>query len=265
MGGAVDNTRRNRDPEQRQAEFEQSVRALQATVEIARTVLGETRLTTTLELIAERSRALVNASAVAILLEDADALVVAAHAGEIPDRIAGARVPKAGSIAAHVLASGRPERVSESSVHVDRWMRELGLEMRGSIFAPLQFRAVDLGVIGALDRIDGPQFRAADEPVLLAAGECAATAVATADPTERERLRRTLEAVEHDRQPAARPLDEERLLQALGSLRVALLAARRQADLTAWQRTGGEAIEQLERQIADLRTVIADRRASGSR
>ena len=33
---AVDNTRRNRDPEQRQAEFEQSVRALQATVEITR-------------------------------------------------------------------------------------------------------------------------------------------------------------------------------------------------------------------------------------
>ena len=224
-----------------------------------------TGLTTTLELIAERSRALVNASVVAILLEEADALMVAAHAGEIPDRIAGARVPKAGSIAAHVLASGLPERVSESSEGVQRWVRELGLEMRGAIFAPLQFRGVDLGVIGAFDRVDGPRFRVADEPVLLAAGECAATAVGTADTTERERLLRALQAVEHDQQPAARPLEEERLLQALGSLRVALLAARRQADLAAWQRTGGEAIEQLERQIAGLRTIIADRRASGSR
>ena len=58
---AVENAQLYRETDQRRAELERSVRALEATSEIARVVGGETRLDRVLELIAARSRALVDA------------------------------------------------------------------------------------------------------------------------------------------------------------------------------------------------------------
>ena len=81
---AVENARLYKETDQRRAELERSVRALEATSEIARAVGGETQLDRVLELIAKRSRALVEAAGVAILLIDGDDFDVAATAGEIP-------------------------------------------------------------------------------------------------------------------------------------------------------------------------------------
>src|SRR5690349_4808252 len=90
---AVSNARAYRRIEQRRAELERSVRALEATSEIGRVLGGETQLDRVLELVATRSRALVAARGVMILLQDADQFVVAAMAGDVPQKLAGRRIP----------------------------------------------------------------------------------------------------------------------------------------------------------------------------
>jgi signal transduction histidine kinase len=124
---------------------------------------------------------------------------------------------------------------------------------------PLRFRGTNVGVIEALDRIDGPGFRAEDERRLLAAAASAATAVATAQSAERDRLHRTLQAAEEERRRSARELHDQ-TLQALGALRLQLSTARRQDDLGVWRRTGEEAIDQVDQEISNLRAIIADLR-----
>jgi two-component system, NarL family, sensor histidine kinase DevS len=105
---AVSNARAYRQIEQRRAELERSVRALEATSEIGRVLGGETQLERVLELVATRSRALVGARGVMILLQDSDQFVVAAMAGDMPQKLAGRRIPARNTRAARVLSSGNP-------------------------------------------------------------------------------------------------------------------------------------------------------------
>lgn len=89
---AVENAQLYRETDQRRAELERSVRALEPTSEIARVVGGETRLDRVLELIAARSRALLDARGVMILLADAEEFVVAATAGNVSRELLGRRM-----------------------------------------------------------------------------------------------------------------------------------------------------------------------------
>ena len=109
---AVSNARAYRKIDQRRAELERSVHALEATSEIGRVLGGETQLDRVLELVATRSRALVGAQGVMILLQDSDRFLVAATAGNVPQKLAGERIPAHGTRAARVLASGDPERIA---------------------------------------------------------------------------------------------------------------------------------------------------------
>ena len=81
---AVENARLYRESERRSSQLTRSVRAMKATLEIGEAVGGETRLDRVLELIAKRSRALVDASGMAIVLVDGAGVVVAAAAGDVP-------------------------------------------------------------------------------------------------------------------------------------------------------------------------------------
>jgi GAF domain-containing protein len=179
-GVAVHSARRLKDSEERRAELEWAVSAFEATSEIARAVGGEMRLERVLELIAKRSRALVEASGVAILLADRGEFAVAAVAGDIPRSIVGARISASDSTAARVLGTGRPERVAEITRLTRFALAELGVRPTAALFVPLEFRGEKVGVIEAVDRLGGPQFRPQDERMLLAAAASAATAVATA-------------------------------------------------------------------------------------
>ena len=258
-GIAVENARLYWETDERRSQLERSVNALEATFEIARAVGGETELPRVLELIAKRSRALVEASAVAILLTDGEDFVVAAAAGQFPLEIVGTKIPRSRSIAAGVLASGRPQRISDLSSHLHFSLSEYGVEATCGVFVPLQFRGANVGVIDAFDRIDGPQFRADDERLLLAAAASAATAVATAQGVERDRLRRAFEATEEERRRTARELHDQ-TLQSLAALRLQLGAAQRKDDLAFWRDTGASAIEQIQQEIANLRAIITDLR-----
>jgi two-component system, NarL family, sensor histidine kinase DevS len=256
---AVENARLYRETDQRRADLERSVRALEATTEIARAIGGETQLERVLELIAKRSRALVDASGAAILLLQGDEFVIAATAGEVPRKIIGCRVARSGSVAGRVVASGRPERASDVSSSLRFALGDLGVTARSGMFVPLQFRGANLGVIEAFDRVDGPEFRAEDERMLLAAAASAATAVATAQTVERDRLRRTLKAAEEERRRWARELHDE-TLQGLGGLRVLLSSARRAKDSSALQEAVESAIEHIGQEITNLRSLITELR-----
>jgi signal transduction histidine kinase len=256
---AVENARLYNESNQRRYELERSVRALEATWEIARAIGGETQLDRVLELIAKRSRALVEAAAVAILLAERDEFIVAATAGDIPRRIRGSRVSAGGSVAGRVLAAGRPERISDVSSSLRFALADLGVQASSAMFVPLRFRGVNLGVIEAFDRADGPEFRAEDERLLSAVADSAATGVATAQSVEQDRLRRTLRAAEEERRRWARELHDE-TLQGLGGLRVLLSSARRSNDVAALHQTLETAVEQIAEEIANLRALITELR-----
>jgi signal transduction histidine kinase len=212
-----------------------------------------------LELIAKRSRALVEASSVVILLAEGEEFVVAACAGQVSEELAGARVAATGSMAGRVLAAGRPERVADLSRSARLGLDELGLRPTSALLVPLVFRGVQVGVIQAFDRVDGPEFRVEDEGMLLAAAASAATAVSTAQSVERERLRRSLKAAEEERRRWARELHDE-TLQALGGLRVLLASARRRDDVESLRAALDGAIEQLGEEITNLRALITELR-----
>ncbi len=256
---AVENARLYKVTDHRRAELERSVRALEATSEIARAVGGETQLDRVLELIAKRSRALVEASGVAILLVEGDEFVVAATAGEIPRRIAGSRVTSTGSVAGRVVGSGRPERVKDVTSSLRFALGDLGVKAQSAMFVPLLFRGTSLGVIEAFDRQDGPEFRIEDERLLLAAAASAATAVATAQSVEQDRLRRSLRAAEEERRRWARELHDE-TLQGLGGLRVLLSSARRNNDVDQLHKTLESAVDQIAQEISNLRALITELR-----
>ncbi len=256
---AVENARLYRETDQRRVELERSVMALEATSEIARAVGGETQLERVLELIAKRSRALIEASGVAILLVDGDDFVVAATAGEVPRAITGSRVTRGDSVAGRIVAAGRAERVKDVTSSLRFALADLGVQARSGIFVPLVYRGSNLGVIEAFDRFDGPEFRIEDERMLKAAAASAAIAVATAQSVERDRLRRSLRAAEEERRRWARELHDE-TLQALGGLRVLLSSARRSSDAEALRRTLDIAVDQLADEIANLRALITELR-----
>ncbi len=256
---AVENARLYRQMDQRQGELERSVAALEATGEIARAVGGETQLDRVLELIAKRSRALVEASGVAILLLCGEDFEVAATAGDLPREIVGSQITAGGSVAGRVVSTGRAERVADMASSLRFALADLGVTARAGMFVPLQFRGNNLGVIEAFDRHGGPEFRPQDEQMLRAAAASAATAVATAQSVEQERLRRTLRAAEEERRRWARELHDE-TLQALGGLRVLLSSARRTTDADGLREAVESAIEQLGDEIANLRSLITELR-----
>ena len=247
------------DVDQRTTELERSVRALEATSEIASVLGGETPLDRVLELIATRSRSLVNARAVIILLADSDQFVVAATAGDVPPEIAGRRIPSQGTRASRVLAFGTSDRIDSVSAQMRASFARLGLSPRAALLSPLVFRGSNVGVIEAFDRIGGPEFRVEDERLLLAAAANAATAVATAQSLQRDRLRRSLAAAEEERRRWARELHDE-TLQALGGLRVLLSSARRSSDIATVHATLETAVDQLADEITSLRALITELR-----
>jgi signal transduction histidine kinase len=256
---AIENARLHRRGEERRSELGRSVEALQATTEIARAVGGETQLDRVLELIAKRSRALVDARGLAILLLDGEELVIAAAAGEIPLEAVGSRVAVGDSVAGRVTTTGRSERITDLGNSLRFALADLGVEAVAGLFVPLRFRGGTLGVLEAFDRFDGHEFSAQDEALLQGAAASAATAVATAQSVERDRLRRSLQAAEDERRRWARELHDD-TLQALGGLRVLLSSARRTEDPDAFRQAIDTAVRQIGDEIAGLRALITELR-----
>jgi len=262
-GVAIDHARRYSRLNTQHTELKRTVDALDATIQIARALGGETDLDLILGLVAKRGRALVAARALVIEHEQAGEMVVAAAAGEVPDGLVGQRVDQEGSLASAALRVPRTLRV-EDQPNRARFERHglgrLGLRAEAGLVVPLVFRGRGYGVLIAVDRLeDGPAFSSDDQRLLEAFAASAATALATAVTVEGERRRQRLAAAEQERAHWARELHDE-TLQNLAALRLGLAAQLHNSAPEAVVETVRDAVAQLEQEIRTLRALVTDLR-----
>jgi len=239
------------------------VEALDATVQIARAVGSETDLDSVLELVAKRGRALVSARALVIEQQQGSEIVVVAGAGELPDGLIGRVVDLHESVASAALRSLRTLRL-EDEPNLARFDRHgvgrLGLRAGAGLVVPLVFHGRGYGVLIAVDRLrDGPEFTADDQRLLEAFAVSAATAVATAQSVAADRRRHRLAASEQERARWARELHDE-TVENLASVRLNLAAQLQRPELETAVAAIRDAVGQLELEIGNLRSLIADLR-----
>jgi signal transduction histidine kinase len=257
---AIDHARLYRGMVERSAELESAVEGLEATTAIARALGSETDLSRVLELIVKRGRALVRARTVVMLLREGERLVAVAGAGQFDDRTLQSSLSVHGSVAGEVLHRGRSERIADVAAELrleDERIGVVGAET--ALLVPLRYRDRPIGVLCAFDRLDEqPQFGDREDELLHAFAASAATAVATAQSVESERLRHSMRSAEQERSRWARELHDE-TLQGLAALGV-LLASGLKAGGDALERAAREATEQLSTEIANLRALITELR-----
>jgi signal transduction histidine kinase len=255
---AIDHARLMTASDERQHRLEHAVRGLEATQAVAVAVGAETDLTRVLELIAERGRAIVEARSVVIMLQQGDELEAAAGAGESHPQ-PGTRIPIVGSTSGAVMIGQRPARISEIGqlrVPADRF----GVtDAQSALIVPLVYRGGALGVLAAFDREREGTFSEQDELVLVSFAASAATAVATAQTVQADRLRHSLEAAEAERKHWARELHDE-TLQALGGFKVLASAARRGEDPSQMRNALDQLVSGIDDEIENLHAIISELR-----
>jgi signal transduction histidine kinase len=262
-GIAIDHARRYAMVESQRAELQRAVAALDATVQIARAVGGETNLDTVLELVADRGLALVSARTLVIEREIDGNMVVVAAAGELPANVVGRVLDPSGSVASAALR-GRSTLRLEDSLNRTRFEQHgvgrFGLSAKAGLVVPMMFRSRGYGVLIALDRTEGgPEFSGDDQRMLEAFATSAATAIATAVSVQAERAAQRLAAAEAERARWARELHDE-TLQNLAALQIAIAGQLRIRDPEAMTAFMGDAAEQLAGEIQNLRTLISELR-----
>jgi signal transduction histidine kinase len=261
-GVAIDHARRYAGSEAQRIELETTVNALDATIQIARALGGQTDLGTILELVAKRGRALVSARTLVIELLRGDELELAAGAGELPSDLLGQRVELENTVASAALRSGRSQRLKDQLNRArfeQHGLGHLGLDAEDGLIVPLVFRDRPYGVLVAVDHLGSGDFTVEHQQLLEAFAASAATAVATAQSAADERLKQRLATAEAERTRWARELHDD-TLQALGNLRLMLAGAQRTGDHDAMSGAIGQALEQLEVDIATLRALITELR-----
>lgn len=261
-GIAIENARLYTSLSEREVEVEQALRRAETSVDIARTVGGETDVERVLDLIVKRARALVDARALLVLLRRDEHLFVAAQAGQIDDDIAGLTIPIEDSVfgaAMEQRVSHRLERGTPPTV--GRLRERVGAET--ALVVPLLFRGRAVGTLVALDReAGGIEFDQEDLRLLQSFASSAATAVATAQTVESDRLRQQVESSEQERERWARELHDE-ILQNLAAIRINLataLQAKGDGRHGQIERAAADTLDRLEDQIAELNRLINDLR-----
>ena len=261
-GIAIENARLYTSLSEREAEIEQALRRAETSVDIARTVGGETDVERVLDLIVKRARALVDARALLVLLRRDDHLFVAARAGELSEEAREIVVPLDDSVFGAAMEEQVSQRLNRDSPPSKARLRErLGAE--AALVVPLLFRGRSVGTLVALDReAGGVEFDQEDLRLLQSFAASAATAVATAQTVESDRLRQQVESAERERERWARELHDD-ALQGLAAIRISLATAlqskgeRRAAMIES---AAEETMVRLERQINELNRLINDLR-----
>jgi len=261
-GIAIENARLYTSLSEREAEIEQALRRAETSVDIARTVGGETDVARVLDLIVKRARALVEARALLVLLRREDHLYVAASAGEITEDLRDLEVPLDDAVFGAAMEHRVAQRLERTSPPSKARLRErLGAE--AALVVPLLFRGRAVGVLVALDREAGEvEFDHEDLRLLQSFATSAATAVATAQTVESDRLRQQVEVAESERQRWARELHDD-TLQGLAAIRISLATAlqgKGEGREALIESAAEEAMAQLEGQINELNRLINDLR-----
>jgi len=262
-GIAIENARLYTTLSEREAEVEQALRRAETSVDIARTVGGETDVERVLDLIVKRARALVDARALLVLLKRDDQLFVAARAGDVTDEVRNLVVPLDDAVFGAAMEDRVSQRLERSSPPSKARLRErLGAE--AALVVPLLFRGRSVGALVALDREagGGVEFDQEDLRLLQSFAASAATAVATAQTVESDRLRQQVESAEKERERWARELHDD-ALQGLAAIRISLataLQSKGEERPARIETAAEETLERLEGQINDLNRLINDLR-----
>jgi two-component system, NarL family, sensor histidine kinase DevS len=147
-GVAIDHARRYSGLESRHADLRRAVDALEATLQIARALGGETDPEKILELVAKRGRALVSARALVIEHEYGGEMVIAAGAGDLPQGLIGERVDFDDSVAGTALRTQKTLRLEDgpNRARFDRHgLGRLGVGASAGLVVPLLFRGHRMG------------------------------------------------------------------------------------------------------------------------
>jgi len=261
-GIAIENARLYTSLSEREAEVEQALRRAETSVDIARTVGGETDVARVLDLIVKRARALVDARALLVLLRRGDHLFVAARAGEVTDEVRDIEIPLDDGVFGAVMEERVSQRLERGSPPSKARLRER-FSAEAALVVPLLFRGRAVGALVALDReADGIEFDQEDLRLLQSFAASAATAVATAQTVESDRLRQQVEVAEKERERWARELHDD-ALQGLAAIRINLATAlQSEAEDRAEriERAAEGTLESLEAQINELNRLINDLR-----
>ncbi len=261
-GIAIENARLYTSLSEREAEMQQALRRAETSVDIARTVGGETDVDRVLDLIVKRARALVDARALLVLLVRGDHLFVAARAGEAGGEIAELTVPLKDSVYGETMRERVSRRLEGEGSKGEFSLREQ-LEAESALVVPLVFRGYAVGTLVAFDReAGGSGFDQEDIRLLQAFAASAATAVATAQTVESERLQQQVEVGERERHRWAQELHDD-ALQGLAAIRISLamaLQSEAAGRMQGIERAAEETVERLEDQINELTRLINDLR-----
>jgi signal transduction histidine kinase len=256
---AIEHARALADAQERQVALEQSLRRLEAMQAIAVAVGAEIDLSRVLELIAERARGLAEARSVIILLQDGADLVITAGAGEV-SIVPGKRIPIAESTSGLVMLNQVSARITDAASELRVSPQTLGIaDGHAALIVPLVYRGAALGVLYAFDRDGDGVFTDEDEQLLTSFSASAATAVATAQTVQADRLRGSMEAAEAERKRWARELHDE-TLQALGGLKILASSARRHADPAVVESAMNQLVEGIDVEIENMHSIITSLR-----
>ncbi|HEX6601118.1 MAG TPA: GAF domain-containing sensor histidine kinase, partial [Solirubrobacterales bacterium] len=259
---AIENARLYTSLSEREEQIERTLRQAQTSADIARTVGGETDVDRVLDLIVKRARALVEARVLLVLLQSGQRLEVAAHAGHVGSDVRQLAIPGEDPLFKAAMMDRVAKHLNPSSPPTEARLRErLGVD--SALVVPLVFRGRAVGVLAALGREGGERdFDGEDLRLLQAFAASAATAVATAQTVESERLQQQVEASEKERLRWARELHDE-TLQGLAAIRISLAAALQSRGEDRDERIAAaaeETVDRLEGQINELSRLINDLR-----
>lgn len=261
-GIAIENARLYTTLSEREGEVEQALRRAETSVDIARAVGGEMDVARVLDLIVKRARALVEAKTLLVLLRKGGHLVVVAQAGEVGPEMERLTIPVEDSVFQTAMQERVAQHLKRGSPPSEARVRErLGAE--AALVVPLLFRGRAVGTLMALDReAGGSEFDEEDLRLLQAFAASAATAVATAQTVESDRLQQQVEVGEQERQRWARELHDD-TLQGLAAIRITLATALQsdapdRAERIA--RAAEQTVDRLEGQINELSRLINDLR-----
>ena len=210
-----------------------------------------------LRLMADRGLALLDASALLMVVEERGELRVAAASGNASVRV---RVlPVEGSALGALYLAGSPVSLDRPRGQEALWLHELGVEARGVLVEPFALEGQGGGMVIALRA--GSSFRGPDGNALKAFATSVAQRLVAERSVEIERLRYGMEARERERTRWAREIHDE-TVQGLGVLRLRLANARDTGDLSEAVDTVleglGQEIEGLRHLITELRPAALD-------
>jgi two-component system, NarL family, sensor histidine kinase DevS len=259
-GIAIENARLYTALSEREGEVEQALKRAETSVDIARTVGGETDVSRVLDLIVKRARALVDAKALLVLLRRGGHLVVAAQAGQVGEEVSRLKIPAEDAVFRAAMQERVSRHLKRGSPPSEARLRER-LGAQSALVVPLLFRGYAVGTLVALDReAGGVDFDNEDLRLLQAFAASAATAVATAQSVESERLQQQVEIGERERRRWAQELHDD-ALQGLAAIRISLATAMQSRDegrADRIERAAEDTIAQLEEQIAELSRLVND-------